>query len=162
LINGHTTQITNLNTTSTTIFNNLNSLSTNSTLSINNLNATSTSIFNKTNFSYLVVSNSSTLLSSLNIAGTLTGTTINALTNLQEEGISLSSKYFQLSTFIANATEKQYPPSVYNSFTASTATTGELTSIIPTTFIKKPYQILVVVFILYMLPLKMVGHLVYI
>ena len=35
-----------LNKTSTTIFNNLNNLSTNSTLSINNLNNTSTTIFN--------------------------------------------------------------------------------------------------------------------
>ena len=48
---GYTTQILNLNTTSTTISNNLNSLSTNSKLLIDN----------KTNFSNLYVSGSSTL-----------------------------------------------------------------------------------------------------
>ncbi len=73
--------------------------------------------------SRLALLSGSTINSSLNIAGTLTGTTINALINLQEEGISLSSKYFQLSTFITNATEKQYPPSAFSSYTASTATT---------------------------------------
>jgi hypothetical protein len=41
--------INNLNATSTTIFNNLTSLSTNSILGINNLNATSTTIFNNLN-----------------------------------------------------------------------------------------------------------------
>ena len=40
-----TLSINNLNTTSTTILGNLNTLSTNSTLSINNSNATSTTIF---------------------------------------------------------------------------------------------------------------------
>ena len=44
--------ISNLNITSTTIINNLNSLSQNSTLSINNLNATSTTIFNNLNSLY--------------------------------------------------------------------------------------------------------------
>jgi len=51
--------IPNIKTTSTTIFNNLNSLSTNSTLLINN----------KTNFSNLLCSGASTLLSSLNVSG---------------------------------------------------------------------------------------------
>ena len=52
---------------------NLNSLSTNSTLSINNLNFTSTSLFNKTNFTNLLVSGASTVLSSLNITGNIIG-----------------------------------------------------------------------------------------
>ena len=54
--------INNLNNTSTTIFNNLNSLSSGSTLSITNLN-------NKTNFTNLLVSNASTINSSLNVLG---------------------------------------------------------------------------------------------
>ena len=122
-INNSILSINNINTTSTTIFNNLNSLSTNSTLSINNINttstsllnminsltgsstitnlnnlstysalnisnlqATSTTIFNKTNFSNLVVSNASTLLSSLNITGNIIGSGT-ALTNLNYNAI---------------------------------------------------------------------------
>ncbi len=54
--------INNLNAASTTIFNILNDLSTNSSLNKLNLQATSTTIFNKTNFSNLVVSNASALL----------------------------------------------------------------------------------------------------
>jgi len=78
--------INNLNNTSTTILNNLNSLSTNSILSINNLNNTSTSLFNKTNFTNLLVSNASTLLSSLNITGNIIGSGT-ALTNLNYNSI---------------------------------------------------------------------------
>jgi hypothetical protein len=48
-------------------------LSTASILSINNLSATSTPIFNKTNFSNLLVSGSSTVLSSLNITVNIIG-----------------------------------------------------------------------------------------
>jgi len=99
-----TLSINNLNNTSTTIFNNLNSLSTNSILSINNLNNTSTTIFNnlnslstnstlsinnlnnKTNFTNLLVSNASTLLSSLNITGNIIGSGT-ALTNLNYNAI---------------------------------------------------------------------------
>jgi len=57
----------------------LNSLSTNSTLSINNLN-------NKTNFTNLIVSNSSTLLSTLNIVGNIIGSGT-ALSNLNYNAI---------------------------------------------------------------------------
>jgi hypothetical protein len=48
-INSCSSSINNLNATSTKIFTNLNSLSTNSILSINNLNATSTTILNNLN-----------------------------------------------------------------------------------------------------------------
>ena len=64
----------------------MNSLSTNSTLSINNLNATSTSIFNKTNFTNLLVSNASTINSSLNVVGNIIGSGT-ALTNLNYNSI---------------------------------------------------------------------------
>jgi hypothetical protein len=57
---------------------NLNSLSSYCSLNISGTNST---LNNKTNFTNLYVSGASTLLSSLNIAGTLTGTTINASTN---------------------------------------------------------------------------------
>ncbi len=72
-INNHTTQLSNWNTTSTSIFNNLISLSTNSILSISNLNTTSTTLFNKTNFTNLLVSGTSTCLSSLNVVGSIIG-----------------------------------------------------------------------------------------
>ena len=57
---------------------NLNNLSTNSTLNISNLQATSTSLLNKTNFSNILVSNASTINSSLYINTNQT-TTISAL-----------------------------------------------------------------------------------
>jgi hypothetical protein len=58
--------------TGSSTLSNLNSLSTNSTLSINNLNATSTTIFNKTNFSSLsVVGDINT--SGLSVFNTLSG-----------------------------------------------------------------------------------------
>ncbi len=65
---------------------NLNNLSTYSALNISNLQATSTTIFNKTNFSNLLVSNASTLLSSLNITGNIIGSGT-ALTNLNYNAI---------------------------------------------------------------------------
>ena len=79
--------IDNLIATSNTTFNNLNSLSTNSTLSINNLNSTTTSLINKTNFSNLLVSGASTLLSSLNVVGNIIGSGT-ALTNLNYNAIT--------------------------------------------------------------------------
>ncbi len=59
-----------INSTTTAILsNNLNNLSTSSILSISNLNFTSTSLLNKTNFTNLLISGESTLLSALNISG---------------------------------------------------------------------------------------------
>jgi hypothetical protein len=74
----------------------LNSLSTNSILSINNLN-------NKTNFSNLLVSNASTLLSSLNVVGNIIGSGT-ALTNLNYNSIlnpPSSISFNNPSTFIS-------------------------------------------------------------
>ncbi len=88
--------ISNLQTTSTSLLNminsltgssiitNLNNLSTYSSLNISNLQATTNTIFYKTNFSNLVVSNASTLLSSLNVSGitTLNNTNVNGIGNI--------------------------------------------------------------------------------
>jgi hypothetical protein len=78
-INNHTTQISNLNATSTSIFNNLNSLSSSSILSINshttqisNLQSTSGTLFNKTNFSSLSVVGDINI-SGLSVFNTLSG-----------------------------------------------------------------------------------------
>jgi hypothetical protein len=75
--------------------NNLNNrLSTNSTWSINNLN-------NKTNFTNILVSNASTLLSSLNLAGNIVGSGA-ALTNLNFNAIlnpPLIVSFYNPSTF---------------------------------------------------------------
>ena len=71
-----TLSISNLNATSTTIFNNLNSLSTNSILSINNLNSTSNSIFNNLNS----LSTNSTL--SINNLNSTSNTIFNNLNSL--------------------------------------------------------------------------------
>jgi hypothetical protein len=55
-------------------------------LSINNLKATSTTIFNKTNFTNLLVSGASTVLSSLNVSCNIVGSGT-ALTNLNFNAI---------------------------------------------------------------------------
>ena len=56
------------------------------TTSISNLNTTSTTIFNKTNFTNLLISGASTCLSSLNIVGSIIGSG-SALTNLNYNAI---------------------------------------------------------------------------
>jgi hypothetical protein len=68
------------------ISNNLNNLPTYSSLSISNLQATTNTIFYKTDFSNLVVSNSTTLLSSLNVVGNIIGSGT-AFTNLNYNSI---------------------------------------------------------------------------
>ena len=79
LINGHTTSISNLSATSTTILNNLNSLSTSSILSINNINATSTTILTNLNSfsstSMLLINGHTTSISNLNASTTTLFTT---------------------------------------------------------------------------------------
>ncbi len=65
---------------------NLNSLSTNSSLNISNLQITSTTIFHKTNFTNLLVSGASTMLSSLNVVGNIIGSGT-ALTNINYNAI---------------------------------------------------------------------------
>jgi hypothetical protein len=71
------TSISNLTTTSNTIFTNLNSLSTNSILSINNLNATSTTMFNSINS--LSVNGYITSVSYLNATSTTIFNNLNSL-----------------------------------------------------------------------------------
>ncbi len=65
------THFSRWNATSTTIFNNLNSILTYSKLNIDNLNATATSLLNKTNFTNLLVSGASTINSALNVKGVI-------------------------------------------------------------------------------------------
>ena len=105
------TNINNLNATSTTIFNNLNSISTFSKLNIDNLNATSTTLLtyinNLTNPSTLTtnnlnvsgttkLNNSTTLISSLNVSGitTLNNYTIINGNNQLEPKILLSGQEY--------------------------------------------------------------------
>jgi len=99
--------INNLNSTSTTIFNNLNTFSTNAQLSINNLNSTSTTIFNNLN------SFSTSAQLSINNFNNLNSTSTTILNNLN----SLSSNT-KLS--IDNLyTTKQNNLTVQNPFTLS-------------------------------------------
>ena len=102
-----TLNISNLQSTSTTIFNNLNSLSTYSNLNISNLQSTSTSLLNKTNFTNLLVSSSSTFLSSLNVSGTTSLnniTTINSSLNVSGyttlSGGNITGKIFMSGTVV--------------------------------------------------------------
>ena len=73
--------LNSLSSTSSLLISNLNATSTSLLSSINNLNSTSTSLLNKTNFSNLIVNGDSTYLSSLNVVGNIIGSGT-ALTNL--------------------------------------------------------------------------------
>ncbi len=105
--------INNLNATSTTIFNNLNSLSQNTTLNLNNLNATSTTIFNNLNSlssqSYFLTNY--TNLNSLNVSGTTKlNCIITCFSSLNVSGITTLSN----NTIINDTT--QLDPKLYAFF----------------------------------------------
>jgi hypothetical protein len=98
--------INNLNATSTTIFNNLNSLSTNSTLSINNLNATSTTIFNNLNS---LSTNSIININNLNATSTtifnnLNSLSTNSILNINNLNATSTTIFNNLNSLSTNST----------------------------------------------------------